>query len=227
MQKIIVISGGSEGLGKEIARVLTGEHKVIILSSNKTKLAETAGEIGCEFKQCDVSDYQNCSTVIEKIIQKYKKIDCLINNAAIWIEGELDTNEPDRIAKVLNVNTTGLIFLTKAVVPFMKKEKKGLIINIISQAGLYGKRERSVYDASKWAVTGFTKSLQPELSKYGVVVTGIYPGKMNTKMFEKIGIHKDMSDSIDPVVVAKTIKFLLSFENDICFPEIGIKNSKS
>ena len=106
----------------------------------------------------------------------------------------------------------------------MKKQKRGLIVNIISQGGLYAKPERAVYSAAKWGVTGFTKSLQGELAKYGISVTGIYPGKLNTKMFEKMGIEKDMSDALAPREVARIVKFLLETDSKVIFPEIGIKS---
>lgn len=187
-------------------------------------MAETAKDIGCEYQVCDVSDYDSCKAAVEKIIQNHETIDCLVNNAGLWIEGELDANDPQRIADVVKVNTIGVMYLTKAVIPIMKKQTKGLIITINSQGGLYGKAERGVYTATKWAITGLTKCLQPELAKYGIAVTAIYPGKMKTKMFEKMGIKKDMADGLEPSNVAKIVDFLLSFNNDVVFPEIGIKN---
>jgi len=114
--------------------------------------------------------------------------------------------------------------MTKAVVPAMKQQKSGLIININSQGGLYAKAERSVYTASKWAVTGFTKAMQPELAPFGIAVTGIYPGMLKTDMFNKMGIDKDMSKGLDTKEVAKTVEFLLSFDTPTTFPEIGIKH---
>ena len=108
----------------------------------------------------------------------------------------------------------------------LKKQNSGFIINIILQAGLYGKAERSVYSASKFAITGFTKSIQPELAKYNIAVTGIYPGKLNTRLFEKAGVTKTMTDALHPNEIAKVIEFLLSFPNSVVFPEIGIKHIK-
>lgn len=105
------------------------------------------------------------------------------------------------------MNNLGVVLASKAVIPQMKKQKSGLIVNINSQGGFYAKAERAVYSAAKWGMTGFTKSLQSELAKYGIAVTGIYPGKMNTKMFEKMGIQKDMADALDTKEVAKVIIF--------------------
>jgi short-subunit dehydrogenase len=203
-----------------IAARLTDNNKVIILSPNEDKLKAVAEELGCEYKVCDVRDYSQ----IEKIVQDVGSIDCLINNAGLWIQGSLDDNDPERIHEVLEVNTLGVINMTKAVISGMKQQKSGLIININSQGGFYAKAERGVYTATKWAITGFTKAMQPELAPFGIAVTGLYPGMMKTEMFSKMGIEKDMSKGLDTEDVAKTVEFLLSFDKPTMFPEIGIKH---
>jgi len=218
--KTILITGGSDGLGKSIAARLAKNNKVIILSPSEDKLRATAQELGCEYKVCDVSEY----TQVEEVVKEIGNIDCLVNNAGLWIEGPLDENDPQRIRAVLEVNTLGVINMTKAVIPSMKSQKSGLIINVISQAGLHAKEDRSVYTAAKWAITGFTKSIQAELAKSGIGVTGLYPGKLKTDMFSKMGIEKDMSNGLDTDEVAKTVEFLLSFDKMTAFPEVGIKH---
>jgi NADP-dependent 3-hydroxy acid dehydrogenase YdfG len=224
MKKVVLISGGSDGLGKEIAKCLAGDYQVVILSPTEDKLKKVASEISADYVVADVSNYKSLLESVERVIEKYKQIDCLVNNAGLWLQGELEGNSPEDVRKVIEVNTMGVVFFSKAVIPQMKKQKRGLIINICSQAGLYAKPERSVYNASKWGVTGFTKALQEEIAKYGISVTGIYPGKMNTKMFEKMGIQKDMGDAIDPKEVARVVKFLLETDSKLNFPEIGIKS---
>lgn len=218
--KTILITGGSDGLGKAIAARLAPVQKTIILSPDEEKLKTVARDLSCEYKVCDVRDY----TQVEKIVNEIGAIDCLVNNAGLWIQGPLDENNPQRIHEVIEVNMLGVINMTKAVIPAMKQKGSGLIININSQGGFYAKAERSVYTATKWAVTGFTKAMQPELAPQGIAVTGIYPGMMKTDMFNKTGIEKDMSKGLEPDEVAKTIAFLLSFESPTMFPEIGIKH---
>jgi short-subunit dehydrogenase len=218
--KTILISGGSDGLGKAIAAKLSPHNNVVILSPNEEKLRIVADEIGCTYKVCDVRDYEQ----VEKTVNEVGTVDCLINNAGLWIQGPLEENDPRRIHEVLEVNTLGVINMTKAVIPGMKQQKTGLIININSQGGFYAKAERGVYTASKWAITGFTKAMQPELAPYGIGVTGLYPGMMKTDMFSKMGIEKDMAKGLDTEDVAKTVEFLLTFDTSTIFPEIGIKH---
>lgn len=222
--KVIVVSGGTDGLGREIVSVLSPNNSVIILSPTEEKLIVVSKKLNCDYEKCDISEWKDIKKSIASISKKFKRIDCVINCAAVWIQDELDTNDPAHIKRAIEVNLTGQILLTRAVIPQMKKQKGGLLIFINSQGGFYHKAERTVYNASKWGLTGFTKSLQAELAKYRIGVTGIYPGKMNTKMFEKMGIQKDMSDSLDPVYIAKTIEFILQQSKNVIFPEIGIKN---
>lgn len=221
--KTVVITGGSEGLGKTVAEYLSGQYRVYILARTETKLKEIASEIGCEYRVCDVSDYSQVEKVFGDIYAEAGSIDVLINNAGLWIQGTLEENDAEEIKKVIDVNTTGVINGTKAVVPFMKKQGNGTIIQINSQSGLIGKAERSVYNASKWAVTGFTKSMQLELEPHNIKVTGIHPAMLHTELFSKQGIEKDMEKALSTKEVAKTIKFILEMDDDTMFPEIGIK----
>ncbi|PIR07120.1 MAG: hypothetical protein COV55_01675 [Candidatus Komeilibacteria bacterium CG11_big_fil_rev_8_21_14_0_20_36_20] len=223
MKTTILISGGTSGLGKTIAQILSPHQQVIILSPSEDKLKKVAAELNCDYEVCDITDYQQCERAIQNTLKKHQQIGCLINNAGIWIEGGLDQNDADHIQKTMDINATGVIFLSKAVIPTMKKQKQGFIINVISQAGLYAKAKRSVYDASKWAVTGLTKCLEQELAPYNIKVTGLYPGFMETPLFEKMGTHKDFTNALNPESVAKAIKFLIDMDHEVLIPELGIK----
>ena len=224
MGKIIVITGGSDGLGKTLTEDLSKDNKVIILATNEERLKQVAQVNDCEYYVCDIADYYEVEETMIDIINKYNKIDVLINNAGLWIQEELDQNDADRVKDVIGVNLLGTINVSKAVIPAMKEQKDGLIININSQAGINYKAERVVYNASKWGVTGFTKSLQPELAKYGIRVTDLMPGMLKTEMFKKMNIEKNMANGLDTKEVARVVRFLLDTPNDVMIPEIGIKN---
>ena len=224
MKKTIVITGGSDGLGKTLTESLSPINDVIILATSEDKLKTVASENNCSYKVCDVSDYVKVENTINDILRDYNKIDVLINNAGLWIQDELDTNNYDRIQNVIDVNLLGTINVSKAVISSMKKNKDGLIININSQAGINHKAERTVYNASKWGVTGFTKSLQDEVAKYGIRVTNVMPGMMKTDMFNKMNITKNMDNGVDTKEVARLIKFIIDTPSDVMIPEVGIKN---
>ena len=224
MKKVIVITGGSDGLGKTLASFLSKDNDIIVLATNEDKLKKIARENNCEYKVCDVKDYNLVKFTIEDIINKLGKIDVLINNAGLWIQEELDFNDSNRIHSVVDVNLLGVINCSKAVIPFMKQNKTGLIININSQAGINHKAERTVYNATKWGVTGFSKSLQDEVAKYGIRVTNVMPGMMKTDMFSKLNIEEDMANGIDTSEVARLIQFIIETPSDVMIPEVGIKN---
>ena len=224
MKKTIVITGGSDGLGKTLTEVLAKENNVIILATNEEKMKLVAEENNCSYKICDISNYGIVEKIISGIIDEYSKIDVLINNAGLWIQEELDTNDAGRIKSVIEVNLLGTINVSKAVIPFMKANRDGLIININSQAGINHKAERTVYNASKWGVTGFSKSLQDEVAKYGIRVTDVMPGMMKTHMFSKQNISKNMENGLDTKEVARLIQFIIDTPKDVMIPEVGIKN---
>lgn len=224
MSKNIVITGGSDGLGKTLATSLSKENNVIILATDEEKLKEVSSEINCKYKACDVREYSIVESTIKSIIDELGKIDVLINNAGLWIQEELDFNSSDRIESVVDVNLLGVINCSKAVIPFMKKNNDGLIININSQAGINHKAERVVYNATKWGVTGFSKSLQDEVAKYGIRVSNVMPGMMKTDMFKKMNIEKNMANGVDTKEVARLIEFIVDTPSDVMIPEVGIKN---
>ena len=226
MPKVILISGGSDGLGKAIAKKLAPKNQVVILSHNKEKLEAVAKELNCDFVEAELTDYDSLKSAVTQVIEKHQTIDVLINNAGIWMEGKLEDNEPGKIKELIDVNTTGTIFLTRAVLPGMRAKKFGQIINIISQDGLCVKKDRSVYHASKWALTGFTRCLQEDLADENIKVTGVYPGLLKTNLFEKSGAKRDLTDALDPAEVALFIETVINLSNSTHIPEFSIKNKQ-
>jgi len=228
MNKTIVITGGAGGLGRAIIKTLSNEQNTIIaLDNSQEKLNDLQNQLPCETMLCDITDPSQVKDVIEKIVQQHESIDVLINNAGIWIQGPLSENDDKKISDTFSVNCLGTIYATKYVLPVMQSKNSGTIINIVSMAGLIAKSERSVYNASKWAMTGFTKCLQEDLKGTQISVTGIYPSLINTGLFENAGISRDDLDrGLDPNQIARTINFILSLEPTVNLPEISIKDLK-
>ena len=224
MEKTIIITGGSDGLGKALATDLARDNRVIIISNDETRTREAATELGCEYYSADVRDYGRIDWIISDILAKHERIDVLVNNAGIYIDGELTENDSARIADVIGVNLTGVINCSKSVIPSMKNNKSGLIININSQGGIIAKPERAAYYASKWGITGFTRCLQQEVSKYGIKVTDVMPGLMHTNLFDSAKTSRDMSTSMDTSEVARVVRFIIETPEGVTIPEIGIKS---
>jgi len=216
MKKVIVITGGNSGLGKAAAKILTSNNKVVILGKNVKELSGTTKELKCDGIICDVTDAQQVESAFSQIVKKYKKVDCLINCAGVYIKGPIEENSPKDIRNTILVNTLGTMLTVNALVPQLKKQKHGRIINIISQAGLYAKAERSVYNASKWAVTGFTKCIQLELEPFNISVVGFYPGFFHTNIFGKAGYKRnDFTNAMPVNKPAKALAYLVDVDNDI------------
>ena len=217
--KHVLITGGSDGLGKITAqKLIAAGYKVTILSRDANKTKEAAEGLGCEYVTADVTDAAQVTAAITQV----GDVDVLINNAGVWIQDAVEENSSAAVEHALQVNVLGAIYTTQAVVPGMKARKSGRIINVNSQSGFYGRQERSIYTASKWALTGFTKSLQMELKPFRIAVDGFYPGTMNTQFFAKANSHKDRSTSLDPALAADALVFVCGLPDGVSVPEFGL-----
>lgn len=225
MEKVIIITGGGEGLGKVTAKRLAKSNKVVIVGIKEEIMKPAAEELGCDYKVCDITKVDEVKKTVAEIEEEHGQIDVLINNAGIWIQGLLEDSDDKRAQEVFNVNCLGTIYMTKYALPKMKEANSGTIINIISTAGTLAKPERSVYNASKWAMTGFTKCLQEELKGTNLRVMELYPSFMNTTLFKNAGNDRDNYDlALDPDELAKTIEFILELDPTTSLTEVGIKN---
>ena len=214
MKKNIVITGGNDGLGRAIAEVLSENNNVIIISRTEKD--------NCY--KCDVTNLNEVDNTIKKIIEDCGNIDVLINNAGVWLAGDLTDNSYDQISNCIDVNTKGPIYMTKAVLPYMYEKGKGFIINIGSTASFDTEEFSAVYNASKWAVRGFTRTMTIVAAKKGVKVTGFYPGFMQTDLFKKAGNDYDTSTGLETYKVAKAVEFIVNCDDDVIIPEFGIKD---
>ena len=229
--KVTVITGGSSGLGKEIALLFAEkEAKVIILARSETDLKSAADEIGknVEYYACDISNATAVKNTISEIYKKYNKIDILINNAGIWFEGPFENHPSEKIAEIFNIVTLGTIYTTKEVLPIMKQRSDGQILNIVSVAGIETPGEMgqyAPYTAAKHAITGFTKATEEELQGTKIKVMGIYPGGMNTSIFKKAGFnYGDAEDwMMNKKDVAKIVLFMLSQPKDIVIDQLVVR----
>ena len=124
-KRIILITGGSQGLGKELARKLKEDiaNTVVVLSNEKVSLEHTTEELKCHSYLCDITDVASVQKVVKEVEEKFGHIDVLINDAGVWVGGDLDDNDYSDIARVMLVNSVGTINMTKAVVRVMKKQR--------------------------------------------------------------------------------------------------------
>ncbi len=221
----IIITGGNDGLGRAIAKLLSEKENVITISKTKENTMKIAKEIpSAKCYTCDITKPEEISNTIKTIIENQGDIDILINNAGVWLAGDLTENTYEQISNCIDVNTKGPIYMTKAVLPNMYAKGHGLIINVCSQASFDSDDFSTVYNASKWAMRGFNRSIQKDVSKKGIKVTGFYPGFMQTNIFKKAGNDYDTSTGLEVEKVAKAIEFIINCDDDVIIPEFGIKD---
>jgi len=225
--KTALVSGGSSGLGLEITKQLLAEEmKVFICARNEDNLKQTISEVNNSHLNFYVRDVTNADQV-GTMANEIGSIDVLINNAGLWLEGELESNTYEKIAATINVNLTGTIFLTKAFVPVMKKKNDGFVINVGSTLSVEPRENLSVYVASKYGIKGFTDSLAKELAHTNIKVTGFYPGGMNNTFHAKAGNEKDHAAWMSPEEVAKAVLFILKRPENMIVDQIVIKKRAS
>ena len=188
--KVALITGGSRGIGKSIAEKFAknGYNLVINYVSDSTKTEELAKEfqdgnnIEVLFIKGDVTDFNSCENMVKQTIEKFGKIDVLVNNAGITKDGLLMRMKEEDFDKVINVNLKGTFNVTKTVVPYMMKQKNGRIVNISSVVGVTGNAGQCNYAASKAGIIGFTKSLAKELASRNILANAVAPGFIKTDM---------------------------------------------
>jgi NAD(P)-dependent dehydrogenase (short-subunit alcohol dehydrogenase family) len=199
--EVAIVTGGSQGLGKEMAKALAQNGATVVLTSrNLEKLAAVAQEIRtaggkAEAIQGDIAQWANVQNLVSRVIGSYSKIDILINNAGMNFPPKplVDFAE-EEWQRIIDTNLKGTYFCCKAVCPHMMKRKKGRIINISSIAGSVGFPGMGPYGAAKAGIIQLTKTLALELADHNINVNAIAPGFFDTPLRDNIRNNKKVID---------------------------------
>lgn len=225
MNKVALITGGTRGIGKEIAYTLAEENYDIIINyrTENEELMKLKKEIEQKRVRClllkgDVSNFEDCKKLVEEAINRINHIDVLVNNAGITKDMLLMRMKPEDFNEVINVNLIGTFNMTKNVINYMMKERKGRIINVSSVVGISGNAGQTNYATSKAGIIGFTKSLAKEVASRNILVNAIAPGFIQTDMTNIL--KENVKDEIAKTIplkrmgtakdVANVVKFLVS-----------------
>ncbi|MFA5612231.1 MAG: beta-ketoacyl-ACP reductase [Anaerolineaceae bacterium] len=196
--KVCIITGGAAGIGKATAEKFAAEGaKVVICDVNEEAGKALADSLGndASFWKVNVVDRQEVQAWIDEVIERYGRIDVLINNAGITRDGQfvkfkegevVGQMGEDAFDAVIAVNLKGVFNCTQAVVPYMIKQGGGAIVSASSVVGLYGNFGQTNYAATKFAVIGMTKTWARELGKYQIRVNAVAPGFILTEMVQKM-----------------------------------------
>ncbi len=227
MSKVIIITGASRGIGRSMAEYLARQGNKIIANYNKSE--EKAKELQEELKkenieidifQADVSKREECQSLVKYTIDKYKKIDVLINNAGISVWGPFTDLKDEQIKEIIETNLYSAIAMSQEVSKYMIQEKSGCIINISSIWGLVGASCEVAYSITKAGIDGLTKGLAKELGPSNIRVNSIAPGLIDTEMIsdftkeeiKEIENQTPLGKIGKPLDIAKTAKWLIEDE---------------
>ncbi|WP_029453556.1 SDR family NAD(P)-dependent oxidoreductase [Clostridium algidicarnis] len=197
--KVAVITGASSGIGVQFAKALAEQGAdIAILARRYDKLEPLCKEIESIGRKvlavkCDVTKEEDVKLAIKSIIDKFGKIDILMNNAGVTSVGSVDTLEETEWDRIIDTNLKGVFLMSKHVVPHMKEQKYGKIINTASVCGLIGSKAIPLhaYNASKGAVIALTKGMGTSLAQYGITVNAIAPSLFESEMTEKSLFQSD------------------------------------
>ena len=227
MEKVIVVTGASRGIGREIAKTLSRENNKVIACYNNSEKEATIlkEELEKENKKIDIikgdiSKREDCKKIVEYVINKYKKIDVLINNAGISTYNLFTDITDEEWNRTINTNLNSVFYMSQETIKYMIKQKEGSIINISSIWGIVGASCEVAYSVSKAGIDGMTKALAKELGPSNIRVNSIAPGLIDTDMNNDL--TKEELDNIiketplckigKPEDIAKCIKWLVEDE---------------
>ena len=232
MQKVVLITGCSSGIGLETALELADQdYKVYATMRDVSKSKFDDGNI--ETLYLDVDSEQSIEKAVKTILSKENQIDVLVNNAGYGFIGSIEDTSIDEIKMQMETDFIGPIRMIKKIIPTMKKQKSGKIINISSVAGQIGFALSSAYVSSKFALEGLTDSLRQELGLFGISISLVEPGVVKTNFHSnmkmakrsKTSEYKEMTEIMrkqagllfekgtEPTVVAKKISEIIKLEN--------------
>jgi 3-oxoacyl-[acyl-carrier protein] reductase len=193
LNQVVIITGGSRGIGAAAANLFAkAGADVVITYTKNAKAAEAVIENvkkqgrSCIAIKADVSKANSAAKVVHQTIKRFGRIDILVNNAGIWTYGAIGSMKDSVWKKTMEVNLDGMFYLTNAVVPYMKKQRSGKIINISSTAGQRGEAEHSHYAASKGGMISFTKAIATELGPFNINVNSVAPGWVDTDLNDSV-----------------------------------------
>jgi hypothetical protein len=213
--KVVLITGASSGFGEDAARLFAKEgNRVVVAARRLERLQELAANIQDEGGEAiavpaDVTNRDEINVMVQSAIDLYGQIDILFNNAGFGRLDWLENLDPDRdIETQIQVNLTGLIQTTRAVLPYMLERRSGHIINMSSVAGWIAPSTYTIYSATKFGVRGFTDALRREVQPFGIDVSGIYPGPARTEFGRHTGNHPMKKSALRKYFRAMTSEYV-------------------
>lgn len=243
-QKIVLITGGSSGIGKSIGQYLVTKGYVVYGTTRS--LAKNSDFNSFPLLEMDVRNVASIKQAIASLLQKENRLDVLINNAGIGITGPIEETPHEEILGAFETNFHGPLHVIKAALPQMRKQKSGLIINVTSIAGYMGLPYRGIYSATKGALEVVSEALRMEVKGFGVHIANLAPGDFATNIaagryhspvienspYQKAygaileKINEDVDAGEDPILVAKTVLKIITTKHPKVHYKVGTFTQK-
>ena len=212
IKKIVLITGASSGMGRATAIYLANNNFLVYAGTRDTKKLQDLKHENIIALDLDITNSQQINRAIATIMSKHKSIDILVNNAGYGLVSTVEDVSEEEMFAQFNVNVFGVLRVSKAVIPIMRKNESGIIINISSFLGKIGLPLLTLYNSSKYAVEGITDSLRYELRDFNIRVHSIMPGFFDTnfakdnlvtnlKTFDKESPYSALVSNLAPVIV--------------------------
>jgi len=231
--QVAVVTGASRGIGRSIGRALagTGAH-VVLVARHMDALKKVEGEITERGRQAtavtaDIGSKEDVASLFSRVKEEQGRLDILVNNAAFGAWGELVDFSMEDFDRIMRVNVRGTYLCCQDAMKIMIPAGRGYIINISSVVGFKGYPNQSAYTASKHAIMGITKSLAVEAQKYGIYVSAIQPGAVDTGLALKARPDLDRTILLQPDDIAHSILYLLSLSDRAWVDQIYIRRRMS
>ena len=229
VKPVAIVTGASTGIGRELAVELSNNYFVYLVSRNinnlnKTKEIIVNNKNDCDIIAADISDQESVEKIYNTIHNK-NNIELLINNAGIAIFKDISNTSIDDWDKTINVNLRGSFLMTKFAVEIFKLKKTGKIVFINSGAGLKPFKDSSAYVASKYGLRGFASSLREELRQFNVKVISVFPGAVDTPLWNNKNVDNIRQDMMNVNDLCQTIIHSINAPNNCVVEEILIKRN--
>ena len=216
-----LITGGTQGIGAAIvAMARKAGHAVVFTGRNEPLIDKVAQQTGAHGLQADVSVGADNARTVEACQQRMGGIDVLVNNAAYGYRAEIGALDVDAMKRLFDTNVFGLVDITNRVVPLMKAQASGDIVNIASTSGMKGAATATAYGGSKWAVRGITQCWQAELRPHGIRVTCVCPSEVQTNFGGNVG--RNNPNKLYAEDIAETIMAAFNMPRRALWPELAV-----
>jgi NADP-dependent 3-hydroxy acid dehydrogenase YdfG len=190
MEKVVLITGASTGIGNETAKLFqTKNWKVAATMRSPENVADLQNIVDIECIKLDVTDQDSVREGIQTALDKFGRIDAVVNNAGFAVVGPFEAATDEQIEQIFQTNVFGVMYVCREILPIFREQKRGTIVNVASMGGRMTFPLYSVYHATKWAVEGFSEALQYEVKDFNIKIKIIEPGPIKTYFYTRSMSH--------------------------------------